>query len=93
MANGGDYYLTCHDFDEYVATQERIDVEYQNKDEWDRKCIENICNMGFFSSDRSIHDYANDIWGISPLEVPQPSIEKEKHFVSTSNLALQAQEN
>lgn len=49
--------------------------------------------MGFFSSDRSIQNYANDIWGITPIEVPQPSIEKEKHFVSTSNLALQAQEN
>ena len=89
LYNGGDYYLTCHDFDAYVDTQERIDVAYQNKDEWDKKCIENICHMGFFSSDRSIQNYANDIWGITPIEVPPPSIEKEKHFVSTSNLALQ----
>jgi len=92
LENGGDYYLTCHDFDAYVDTQDRIDVEYQKKDEWDRKCIENICNMGFFSSDRSIQNYATDIWEITPLEVPPPSIEKEKHFVSTSNLNLAEQE-
>ena len=92
LANGGDYYLTCHDFDEYVDTQNKIDIEYQKKDEWDRKCIENICHMGFFSSDRSIKDYAKDIWNITPVEVPQPSIDKEKHYVSTSNLDLAKEE-
>ena len=92
LANGGDYYLTCHDFDAYVDTQEKIDVEYQKKDEWDWKCIENICNMGFFSSDRSIQNYATDIWEITPIEVPQPSIDKEKHYVSTSNLVLASEE-
>jgi starch phosphorylase len=92
LTNGGDYYLTCHDFDEYVATQDKIDIEYQKKDEWDKKCIENICHMGFFSSDRSIQNYANDIWNITPCEVPQPSIDKEKHYVSTSNLALAEEE-
>jgi starch phosphorylase len=93
LANGGDYYLACHDFDAYVATQDKIDVEYQNKDVWDRKCIENICHMGFFSSDRSIKDYARDIWDIKPLEVPEPCIDKEKHYVSTSNLDLAKEEN
>ena len=93
LANGGDYYLACHDFDAYVATQDKIDVEYQNKDAWDRKCIENICHMGFFSSDRSIKDYARDIWDIKPLEVPEPCIDKEKHYVSTSNLDLAKEEN
>ena len=75
-----------------MATQDKIDVEYQKKDEWDRKCIENICHMGFFSSDRSIQNYANDIWGLTPIEVPQPSIDKEKHYVSTSNLDLAKEE-
>ena len=88
LENGGDYYLACHDFDEYVKTQDKIDIEYQKKDTWDWKCIENICHMGFFSSDRSIQDYADNIWGISPIEVPEPSIQKEGHFVSTSNLSI-----
>ena len=93
LANGGDYYLACHDFDGYVDTQDYIDREYQKKDEWDRKCIENICHMGFFSSDRSINDYARDIWDIKPLEVPQPSIDKEKHYVTTTNLDLAKEAN
>ena len=88
LENGGDYYLACHDFDEYVKTQDKIDIEYQKKDTWDWKCIENICHMGFFSSDRSIQDYANDIWDIKPCEVPEPTITKEGHFVSTSNLSI-----
>ena len=88
IINGGDYYLACHDFYEYMDAQERIDRDYQNKDEWDRKCVENICHMGFFSSDRSIQDYANDIWNIVPIEVPKPSLTKEQHLISTSNLQL-----
>ena len=44
--------------------------------------------MGFFSSDRSIRDYANDIWNVVAMEVPKPSLTKEKHLISTSNLQL-----
>ena len=93
LENGGDFYLACHDFDEYVKTQDKIDVEYQNKDIWDWKCIENICHMGFFSSDRSIQNYADEIWGITPFVIPEPSVVKEKHFVSTSNLVLADKKN
>ena len=88
LENGGDYYLACHDFDEYVKTQDKIDVEYQKKDTWDWKCIENICHMGFFSSDRSIQNYADNIWHVTPLEVPELSVTKEGHFVSTSSLVI-----
>ena len=88
IINGGDYYLVCHDFYDYLEAQEKIDKDYQNKDEWDRKCVENICHMGFFSSDRSIRDYANDIWNVVAMEVPKPSLTKEKHLISTSNLQL-----
>ena len=93
LQNGGDFYLACHDFDEYVKTQDKIDVEYQNKDVWDWKCIENICHMGFFSSDRSIQNYADEIWGITPFVIPEPSVVKEKHFVSTSNLVMDDKKN
>ena len=88
IINGGDYYLVCHDFYDYLEAQEKIDKDYQNKDEWDRKCVENICHMGFFSSDRSIRDYGNDIWNVVPMEVPKPSLTKEQHLISTSNLQL-----
>ena len=88
MINGGDYYLVCHDFYDYLEAQEKIDKDYQDKDNWDRKCVENICHMGFFSSDRSIRDYANDIWNVVAMEVPKPSLTKEEHLISTSNLQL-----
>ena len=75
LSNGGDYYCTCHDFDEYIKIQEKVDKEYQNKEKWDKICFENICHMGFFSSDRCVQNYANDIWKIKPIEVPKPENE------------------
>ena len=77
LANGGDYYCTCHDFEDYVKAQEKVDKEYQNKEKWTKKCIQNICNMGFFSSDRCVQNYANNIWKITPIEVPRPTFNDE----------------
>ena len=80
LSNGGDYYCTCHDFLDYVKAQEKVDKEYQNKEKWIKKCINNICKMGFFSSDRCVQNYANNIWNISPIEVPEPTfIEEDNH--------------
>ena len=75
LKDGGDYYCTCHDFEEYIKIQEKVDDEYKNKDNWDKICFENICNMGFFSSDRCVQNYANDIWKIKPVEIPKPDDE------------------
>jgi len=86
LVNGGDYYLACHDFYDYMEAQKRVDEEYQKPDIWYKKCVEAICKMGFFSSDRAIQTYANEIWDIKPLEVPKPSITKSGHFVSTGDL-------
>ena len=86
LVNGGDFYLACHDFYDYMEAQKRVDEEYQKPDVWYKKCVEAICKMGFFSSDRAIQTYANEIWDIKPLEVPKPSITKSGHFVSTGDL-------
>ena len=86
LINGGDFYLACHDFYDYMEAQKRVDEEYQKPDVWYKKCVEAICKMGFFSSDRAIQTYANEIWDIKPLEVPKPSITKSGHFVSTGDL-------
>jgi hypothetical protein len=42
--------------------------------------------MGFFSSDRSIEEYAQNIWKLEKIEVPKPTLNKENRIVSTGNL-------
>lgn len=63
-----DYYQTAADFRSYVDKQAEVDATYQNADIWARKALINIANMGFFSSDRSIEEYARDIWEIEPIK-------------------------
>ena len=86
LTNGGDHYLYCHDFVEYERTHEKIDACYKNREEWEKKCVLSICRMGFFSSDRSIEDYAQKIWKLSKIEVPRPTLTKEGRVISSSNL-------
>jgi glycogen phosphorylase len=61
---GGDHYLLLADFDSYVAAQARVDALFRNPDAWAAKAIANVAGMGFFSSDRTIREYARDVWGI-----------------------------
>ncbi|KXJ95701.1 glycogen phosphorylase [Microdochium bolleyi] len=65
----GDYYLVSDDFQSYVDTQKMVDEEYKNQEEWVSKCIRSVARMGFFSSDRCINEYAEEIWNIEPLAV------------------------
>ncbi|MBI4183725.1 MAG: glycogen/starch/alpha-glucan phosphorylase [Proteobacteria bacterium] len=67
LLGGGDHYLLLADYDSYVACQERIDVAFRDRDAWARKAILNVANMGVFSSDRTIHEYAREIWGVTPI--------------------------
>ena len=64
---GGDEYMVLADFDDYMACQEEVDICYGNPGEWARKSILNVAHMGFFSSDRTISEYAEEIWGIKPV--------------------------
>jgi glycogen phosphorylase len=61
---GGDRYLLLADFDSYVATQARVDALYEDKVAWAKKAIANVAGMGFFSSDRTIREYARGVWGL-----------------------------
>jgi starch phosphorylase len=52
------------DFDSYCAAQDRVDALYRDPAAWAKKAIANVAGMGFFSSDRTIAEYARDVWGV-----------------------------
>ncbi|WP_238906334.1 MULTISPECIES: glycogen/starch/alpha-glucan phosphorylase [unclassified Clostridium] len=60
-----DYYLLFADFENYREAQMKVDKSYKNKLEWAKKCWLNICNSGVFSSDRTILQYADEIWKVN----------------------------
>lgn len=60
----GDQFLVLKDFDSYVKAQEKINNIYQDKENWSRMCLMNIANSSYFSSDRTIEQYASEIWNL-----------------------------
>ncbi|WP_335872900.1 glycogen/starch/alpha-glucan phosphorylase [Bacillus sp. 2205SS5-2] len=60
-----DYYFVLRDFSSYIDVQEQVNETYQKPSLWLKKSTENIAGSGHFSSDRTIEEYANDIWNIN----------------------------
>jgi len=58
-----DYFLVSCDFDDYFDTQRKVDAVYQDARRWTRMAAANTAGMGWFSADRTIRGYADDIWG------------------------------
>jgi len=69
LLDHGDHYLLLADFAAYVAAQERVDALYADGDEWTSTAIRNVAAMGPFSSDRTIREYADNIWGVRSLDL------------------------
>ncbi|MFG1173049.1 glycogen phosphorylase [Erwiniaceae bacterium CAU 1747] len=69
LVNLGDHYQLLADYRSYVDTQDKVDKLYRNKNEWTRRALINIASMGYFSSDRTIQEYADEIWGIQPVRL------------------------
>ena len=65
----GDYYMHLADLTSYVEAQERLGELYADSDGWARKAILNVAGSGKFSSDRTIAEYATEIWGLKPCPV------------------------
>jgi starch phosphorylase len=59
-----DYYMLCADFDSYFEAQRKADQLWLSASEWNRKSALNIANMAWFSSDRTISEYASEIWNV-----------------------------
>ena len=65
----GDYYLVLTEFEAYVQCQAEISKVFEDKERWAKMCILNIANSGKFSTDRTIAEYAREIWNIQPCPV------------------------
>jgi glycogen phosphorylase len=67
LLNDGEQYFHLADFATYTCTKQQVLREYADRDGWSRKAVLNIARSGKFSSDRTIREYADEIWGITPL--------------------------
>ena len=63
-----DHYQLLADYGDYCASQDKVDDLYRRPAAWTRSAILNVAGMGPFSSDRTIREYATDIWGVVPLQ-------------------------
>jgi starch phosphorylase len=66
---GEDRYLICADFAAYSTCQQRVAALYRDVHEWTRRSILNTARMGRFSSDRTVLEYARDIWEVTPRPI------------------------
>jgi starch phosphorylase len=73
LVEGGDPYMLVADFESYRECQERVAEAYRSPARWDRMSILNVAGMGRFSSDRTIRDYAREIWDAKPAPVEKPA--------------------
>ncbi|WP_243291140.1 glycogen/starch/alpha-glucan phosphorylase [Bacillus sp. FJAT-47783] len=64
-----DQYFVLRDFDSYRNAQERVQRAYEDKSSWLEMSLLNIAHSGYFSSDRTIHEYAKEIWNVTPIKL------------------------
>jgi starch phosphorylase len=69
MKSPHDPWVTIADFRSFVDTQKRVEAAYQDKDRWTKMSIINCANSGKFSTDRTISEYNNELWKLTPVSV------------------------
>jgi starch phosphorylase len=71
LVHHGDHYMHLADFHSYLDAQARADQDFRDRHEWAKKAILNVARSTKFTSDRSVRDYAKNIWSLAPVEVPR----------------------
>jgi starch phosphorylase len=67
----GDHYMHLADLKSYLTADGQLSASYADSDQWARKAILNVAGSGKFSSDRTIAEYAEEIWNIKPCPIPE----------------------
>jgi starch phosphorylase len=67
LVERGDFYFHLADLEAYIAAQDRVERTYKDRKTWDRMAVLNVARIGMFSSDRTIKQYADDIWSVKPV--------------------------
>jgi starch phosphorylase len=68
LLDNGDYFMHLKDFRSYIECQQGISKAFLDQDRWTEMSILNVAGMGYFSSDRAVKEYADQIWGAKPIE-------------------------
>jgi glycogen phosphorylase len=69
LLDQGDTYMLMADFEDYVRCQQEVSQAYKDEEKWTTMAILNVARMGKFSTDRTIKEYAEEIWDIKPIEI------------------------
>ncbi len=69
MMYRNDEYLSLLDLDSYIEASLKMDEKYEDRQAWARSCLVNVANAGFFSSDRTIQQYVDDIWHLNKIKL------------------------
>ena len=64
LMDQSDPYLVMLDFESYIECQQKVGKHFQDKESWTKMAILNVARMGKFSTDRTIREYAKEIWGV-----------------------------
>ncbi len=74
LTRDGDYYMILSDIESYAEAQRRVEALWRNPSAWTRASILNMSRVGFFSSDRAVKEYAQRIWKVDAVPVPEPDV-------------------
>ncbi len=69
LFDGGDHYMLLADYESYMAAHEQASRLHIDQEDWSRRAVLNVAGMGYFSSDRAVKEYADQVWQVKPLIV------------------------